>query len=236
MAQQFPSQYDCNNMDKDDMIMIKPKNSLYKWYRRNFLKNKIILKLNPNQNNLKVNEAYQEDCTLFTGAEINCIREYKQEIPCMLSETFFGQEFLTYDPIKYMQVGLNNTVIKFSDRTYIVPTETLRTNIANVYNAHNQYMYRKDLEKNLKYTKFTGAYIKDKVEKENIKEWTSSYCEVCGNPIIFKFNEDNVQLENNCTCGNIITENNKLTYNDFAFWYHSQMHKNIKKKFEDFWK
>ena len=59
MAQQFPSQYDCNNMNKDDMIMIKPKNSLYKWYRRNFLQNKIILKLNPNQNNLKVNEAYQ---------------------------------------------------------------------------------------------------------------------------------------------------------------------------------
>ena len=114
MARQFPSQYDCDNMDKDDMIMIKSKNVLYKWYRKNFMKDKIILKLNPNQNNLEVNEAYQEDCTLFTGAEINCIKEYKQEIPCLLSETFFGQEFLTSDPIKYMQIGLNNIVIKFS--------------------------------------------------------------------------------------------------------------------------
>ena len=45
-----PSQYDCDNSQKGDLILVKPRPLWYKWYRKNFQKDKIILKVRKDWN------------------------------------------------------------------------------------------------------------------------------------------------------------------------------------------
>lgn len=87
----------------------------------------------------------------------------------------------------------------------------------------------------LKYQQYKGSTFKQKVLDKNITEWNTSYCSMCGKPLVFKFNEDDISVINKCSCGNIKCNYSKLTYDELAIWYTSQVNPVIKSLYKKFW-
>lgn len=235
-ATRNPSQYQCDNISKDDQIVIIQRNPFYKWYRKYFMKDKIILNIKMNYSDREYKQAYQEDCYIITGAEIASIQNKYLDSICL---KFYKTLPKLKIPVKleYLEIGLKNTVLQFSDgNSYILDTFELKSYFDNLELRYNQYNTKKELENKLKFTNITGSYLIDKVKTKNIKEWLSTYCEVCGNPVIFRFYDNKVVIDNKCDCGNIDINETELSYNDMALWYHCLTNKVLKKKFEDFWR
>ena len=58
---------------------------------------------------------------------------------------------------------------------------------------------------------------------------------VCGEPVIFRFNDDKVVIENRCNCGVLKLNMSELTYDELAVWFTNQINPDIKRIYTDFW-
>ena len=88
----------------------------------------------------------------------------------------------------------------------------------------------------IRFQKYKGDYFKDYVSKNNISDWTPIYCSVCGKPVIFKFSEDSISIENECECESLKFPLKIITYDEFALWYANQVAvPSIIKRYDSFW-
>ena len=106
MAINSPSQYECDNMKQGDLISVRQRNSLYKWYRKNFLKDKIILNIRKDWSSDERIKVYQEDCTLLFSWELLGKCEFKNEVPYFIG--YNGKFIRRVKRLKILQFGSEN--------------------------------------------------------------------------------------------------------------------------------
>lgn len=233
-----PSQYECDKMEKGDIVVIKSRSPLYKFIRNHFQKNKLKIKVRDGWTEpAKYRIEYQEDCTLMYSWDLACLKQYKNCVPYVISK----------DPkdinrraklLKSLNIGLHNIQIVFKNNvTITIPTlwfdQGIRFNENTLKNIKNERL----LQENLRFSNIKGKTFKNIVLKENIEEWIPSYCNICGKPVVFKFNKDpdKVVIDNQCSCGITKLRMNELSYDEFAIWYITQLNEDIKKIYKKFW-
>ena len=233
MPKYNPSQYDCDNLEKGDMILIKERPWLEKLIRKLFFKDKIILKIKEGE---KITYAYQEDCILMYAWDLLAVQVYDNKIPCMFSKNPNKTGYKT-ELIKSLRIGTLNMQIVFKDdNTLTIPM----IDIVNAIDQNRRILKEiKDdrmIQESVKYLRYKGSYFKNYCSKYNITEWIPSYCYLCGEPVVFKFNIENdlVNIENKCTCGRNNLSLNKLSFDEFAIWYAGAGEDN-KKYYNKFW-
>lgn len=234
MAIHNPTQKDCDDMSENDIIFVKPRSLFYKLYRKFFLKDKIKIMFRELGRKGDIIEAYQEDCVLIYGYEIQCICSLKNEVPCMISKKpsdFTGKTIL----VKELKVGLNNIQIIFNDMTYTIPTAAFENAIKSNQYKLKQYGDSERIKEYLKFQKLKGEDFKKIALEKNITSMPISYCTICGKPVHFKFEEDNVKINNECECGGLTLNYNQITYDEFAIWYYTQINPIFKKRFDKIW-
>lgn len=231
-----PSQHDCNQMEPGDLIYVKKRSSLYKWYREHFKKhlNKIKVRKDWNEPETYV-IYYQEDCTLMYNWEIQCIKCFENEVPCMISFDATSSGFTTR-LLKSLNVGIYNTQIVFNnDITLTIPTNYFDLGIKSNQATLKSIQDARIIRESLKFQKYKGNHFKQQVEERELKEWIPSYCSICGQPVYFEFQEDKVVVNNKCSCGTLKLNLNEMTYDELAVWFANQINPNVTKAYEEFW-
>lgn len=230
-----PSQYDCDKMKSGDILYVKHRNILYKLYRDIFKKNakKISVRKDWNQEKPIYVEYYQEDCTLIYEYELKCVQSYKSEVPYVISYRKINS-FKT-GLLKSMEVGLYNIVLQFNKITITIPTSFVQRGIETNIRLFQDLQKGEKITDLIKFGRYNGNRFKKIVQTRHITEWKPSYCVICGQPVILKFNENDIDIINKCTCGNISINKDKFTYDEFALWFVCQTDKNIVKHYRQFW-
>lgn len=229
-----PSQYQVDKMQQGDIIYIKKQKPFYRWYRKLFL-NKPKIKVRKYWGSCEYNTYYQEDCTLLYYFEVVCVQNVNNEVPVVIGRDS-GTRSIYTTILKSLQVGLYNIMLVFPNGlTLTIPTDyisnCIRQNQQKLKNVEDARM----IQEILKFQRYKGDYFKSYAEQHNIKEWTSAYCSVCGQPVKFIFSEDGVSVENNCKCGELKLDIKKLTYDEFSVWYYNQTSEAVKKVYKEFW-
>lgn len=230
-----PSQYECDNSQKGDLVVIRNRPKLYKWFRKHFQKDKIILKIKKNWTSDEVVEAYQEDCTLIFSWEIQGKSEFEDEIPYYIG---YNNRFVPYGKrLKKLQFGSENISIMLkSGFSILIPTSYIRTGLDKLEAARRGVDEDRQIEQALKFARYKGDFFERRSKELNIKEWTISYCIVCGNPVKIMFDEEKPRIDNTCTCGNMVVESEPITWNTVAFWFNSRTQQPVIDKYKEFWK
>lgn len=230
MSKPFPSQYDCDNMEPGDVIHIKNRLFLYRFFRKHFLRNKIQIRVRKswNSENLEYNSYYQEDCTLV----------YKYEMACIKKERVVGKRrrIITVEKDFDVSVDLDNIYISEDNGSITsIPIQAV-SRLMESSKESLMLVNRESLVKQaIKSCKYNGAYFRKYVSNNNIKTWNMMYCSVCGNPLTLIFNEHNIHIENKCICGNLHHVLEDMSYDDFAITYYSQTSSNARKVYDEFW-
>lgn len=230
-----PSQYQCDNMKKGDIIYVRKRNLLYRLYRFLFNKNKKKLLVRKDWTKPKpdYNEYYQEDCTLIYEYELKCVQSYKLQVPYVVSYRKLNP-FKT-GVLKNVEVGLYNIILEFNNSTITIPTSFIQKGIETNIKVFQDLRDNEEITDLIRFGKYTGNKFKKIVQERDISKWEASYCVICGKPVILKFNDNDIDIENTCTCGNIKINKNKFTYDEFALWFTCQTDKNIVKHYKQFW-
>lgn len=231
-----PSQYDCNQMEPGDLVYVKKRNSLYKWYREHFKKHLTKIRVRKDWNEPETYVTYyQEDCTLMHNWEIQCIQTYEYEVPCMISLDA-SSAGLTTRLLKSLNVGLYNTQIIFNnDITLTIPTNYFDMAIRANQNTLKNIQDARIIRESLKFQRYKGYHFKKQVEERNLEKWIPSYCSICGEPVYFEFKEDKVVVTNKCSCGTLKLYLDEMSYDELAVWYANQINPNVTKTYEEFW-
>lgn len=231
-----PSQYDCDKMEQGDVVFVKERSFFYKWYRKHFRKDAIQIKVRKDWTE-PINYViyYQEDCTLMFSYEIQCIQSFENEVPCMISSSPGGKN-LKMEKLKNLQIGLHNLQIIFNNNiTLTIPTKFFDIGIKNNQTKLKDIQDYRIIQDALKFQRYKGEHFKRVVLEKDLKEWIPSYCSICGSPVIFKFEEDKVVIDNKCTCNTLKLAISELTYDELAIWYANQINPTVKKEYENFW-
>lgn len=229
-----PSQYECDNANKGDMVVIKPRPFLYKWYRKNFQKDKVILNIRKSWDSDERIKAYQEDCTLLFNWEILSRCEFNNEVPYNIGIN--NKYFKKRMTLKSLQFGCENIcIILDSGLSILIPTENFKRGIQKVDSTIKNIDINRQVQESLKFSRYKGDFFKKQQQKLDIKEWNISYCSVCGNPVKIKFDKESPYVENTCSCGNMFIENESITWDMVAYWYNSQVIKPAINKNKEFW-
>lgn len=236
MAVQQPNQYQCNQMEKGDIIFVKHRSFIYKLIRELLYSNKPKLTVRKDWNEPPSYVTYyQEDCVLMYSYELQCIQSIKNDIIGVLG---YGKQnkIVSSFKIKRVDVSLYNIQLVFkSGFVLTIPldkiTNAMKQNELNLKLIEDN----RKIQTNLKYIRYKGSYFKNYVEQNNIKHWKAQYCTVCGKPITFRFKKDEILINNGCTCGNLSLNIQKMTYDEFAIWYASQVNSVIEKHYREFW-
>ena len=233
-----PSQYDCDRMEPGDVVVIKSRSPLYKFIRKYFLKNKSEIRVRDGWTEpIKYKIEYQEDCTLMYAWDMACIKQYSNCVPCVISKdprAFSRRSVL----LKNLTIGLSNIQIVFKDnQTLTLPTIWFDQGIKYNENTLKNIKDDRMVQETLRFSNIKGQTFKNIVSRDEIKEWIPSYCNVCGKPVIFKFNEDpeKVVIDNQCDCGVTKLKMKKLSYDELALWYLTQINEDVKKIYKKFW-
>lgn len=230
-----PSQYDCDNAEKGDMIAIKPRPFLYKWYRKNFLKDKIILKVRKSWDSDDKIEAYQEDCTLLFSWELLSRCEFNNDVPYNIGIN--NKYFRKRRTLKSLQFGCENMcMILDNGLSILIPVENIKRGIQKVEDISKTVNINKQVQESLKFARYKGEFFKKRQQELEIKEWNISYCSVCGKPVRIGFDKEEPYVENTCDCGNMLIESEPITWDMVAYWYNSQVVKPAMNKNKEFWK
>lgn len=231
-----PSQYECDKMEQGDVIFVKDRGIFFKWYRKHFRKDAIKIKVRKDWiEPAKYVTYYQEDCTLMFSYEIQCIQSFENEVPCMVSLSPGSKGFKT-ERLKNLQIGLYNIQITFNnDITLTIPTNFFDIGIRNNQNRLKNIEDKRIIQQALKFQKYKAHHFKKAVEEKDIKEWVPSYCSICGSPVIFKFEEDKVVIDNKCTCKTLNLLMSEMTYDELAMWFANQINPVVIKEYEKFW-
>ena len=138
--------------------------------------------------------------------------------------------------LKSLNVGLYNTQLVFkNNKTLTIPTNWLEQGIKYNENQMKNIKDERMIRETLKYSNIKGQTFKNIVNQDKIEEWIPSYCTLCGKPVIFKFESDQVVIDNKCECGMNKLNMNILTYDEFALWYLTQVNEQVKKEYKKFW-
>ena len=228
-----PSQYQINNMEQGDIIYIKKRKSLYKLYRKLFT-NKPKIKVKKYWGSTEFDSVYQEDCTLVYYYEVMCVQEFSN-IPVIIGKEKGSRSIYT-TTLKKLQVGLYNILLIFSNGlTLSLPTDYVSKGIKQNQDKLKIIDNNRIVSELLKYQRHKGDYFKKYVEDNSIEQWTSAYCSVCGKPVVFNFNENNIIIDNQCDCGELRVEKTEYTYDEFSIWYYCQTSKIVRKRYDKFW-
>lgn len=230
-----PSQYDCDNSQKGDLILVKPRPLWYKWYRKNFQKDKIILKVRKDWNSEDHIDVYQEDCTLIFNWEIQSRCDFKDEVPYYVG---IDNKYLKHGKyLSNLQFGSENiSIVLKSGLSVLIPTSYIRDGIRKLDEVKKSFDDNRQIQEALKFAKYKGDFFEKRCKELNLKEWSISYCNVCGKPINIKFDKDVPYVENECDCGNMKVEDEDITWDTVAYWYNRQILKPCINKYKEFWK
>lgn len=231
-----PSQYDCDNMEIGDVVFIKPRSFLYRFIRNHFYKDKLKIKVRDGWNEpTKYKIYYQEDCTLMYAWDIACMKQYENCVPVIYSNSPKEQGYKSVI-LKSLNIGLYNIQMVFqNNKTMTIPTTWFDQGIKFDENTLRSIKDDRMVKESLKYSNIKGNTFKNIVKQDKIGEWIPSYCNICGKPVIFKFNDDKVVIDNQCDCGITKLKMNELSYDEFALWYLTQINDDIKKIYKKFW-
>lgn len=234
---QQPSQYDCDNMEMGDVVFVRQVGPLYKLIRKYFMKNLNKIRVRDGwEEPVKYNEYYQEDCTLLYAYEVACVQKFPNEVPCMHSRKI-GSPATKTTLLPMVQVGLYNLQIEVDNTHAItIPTSYIHKAFEENQRILKSFDDNRKIQDAIRFQKFKGDYFKTYAIKHDIKEWTPVYCSVCGKPVIFKFNSDSINIENNCECKSLNFPLSKISYDEFALWYSNQIiTPSIINRYNSFW-
>lgn len=235
MSVQSPSQYECDSMVPGDVMFVKKRNFLYKFIRSYFYKDKKKINIRKDWTEPpKYISCYQEDCTIIYEYENRCVQKIDNSVPYTIC---YGKTMkpLKTKLLKQLEVTLYNVSLKFNNNfTIIFPISYIETAINKNSNIYKTLDDKHRIEESLKFLRYKGNYYKNFVIENNIKEWCPQYCSICGKPIIFKFEEDNIKIENQCECKTININLKEMSYDQLAIWYASQLD-STKKHYNKFW-
>lgn len=219
-----PSQYDCDNMQLGDVVVVRHVSWLRKLYRH---------LVNPDLPKIRVRKSwkpsddgeyityYQEDCTLLYGFELRCVQKFTN-VPCATEDMFLNIKFIKQTELDVLEVGLYNVAIKINGQVLSIPTHYFQNALEkNQLELKRVEDDRKFVEA-VKFLRYKGDYFKNYSKEHNITEWIGEYCINCGKPIIFTFTDDKVLLDSYCECGCGEPTIRELSYNEFAIWYSKQ--------------
>lgn len=236
MSIKQPSQYQCDNMKKGDLVIVCNRSKLYKLIRKLFRKNLPKIRVRKSWNNDKeYNTYYQEDCTLLYEYELKCVQLYEKCVPYMfsLAENDAG---LYTKLLQTLKIGLQNVQITLdSGITLTIPTQYFKSGIEANERIFNALDDRDKILDSIFYRRYKGSYFKQYVLKNNIHSYDASFCSVCGNPVVFQFNDNDVDVINLCNCGNTKINTDKMSYEDLSIWYASTINESAIKRNKMFW-
>lgn len=235
MAIVNPSQYDCDNMEQGDLIVVKYRNPIYKWYRSNFQKDKIKIKIRVNWGSNEIQEAYQEDCTLLFSWEVYGKYEMKDTVPYYLG---YKNRFIKLNK-KFQNIVFGNENINLilkNGLSILVPTRQIREGIRQLDTTTGSINEQKQVKEALKFARYNGDFFEKRVKELDIKSWDISYCTLCGKPTRIDFSNDKPHIYNECDCGYVKTKDEEVNYDVVAYWYNRQVVDVIKNRYKEFWK
>lgn len=234
---QQPSQYDCDKMEMGDVVLVRHVSPIYKFIRKYFKKDLNIIKVRDGwEEPVKYNNYYQEDCTLLYKYEIACVQKFENEIPCLFSKQV-GTRTLKKRELPLVQVSLYNIQIALDKNHAItLPASYIYRALEENQRILKQCDDNRKVQDAIKFQKYKGSYFKKYVINNNINKWEPLYCSVCGHPLVFKFNSNDIQVENLCECKSLEFNLDKLSYDEFALWYANQVaFPTVLKRYNDFW-
>lgn len=230
-----PSQYECDNMQNGDIVMVQRRPFLYKWFRDTFQKDKIKIKIRPVLTSDDRIEVYQEDCTLVFSWEINGKSEYNDEVPYYIG--YNGRFSKKINKLPTLQVGSENTYIMLQNKlSILIPTTYLRDAINKMDNVRNNIDVERQMQQAIKFSRYKGDFFKKRCKELNLSEWVLTYCSICGNSVKIKFDNDKLHIVNTCDCGNTQILEEDITWDTVAYLFNSQVQPLIAKKYKEFWK
>lgn len=236
MSKINPSQYDCDIMEPGDVIFVKNRSYFYKLYRKLFNPDKIKIRVKKfiSDNCDEYVTYYQEDCVLIYNFETKCVQNYDNRVPYVVYSSK-DNKLLSSGIIKNLTVGLDNCSMQINNYIIKFPHNLIHTGIETNMKVFKSLEDTRVVQQQIKFLKYKGETFYKIYKDKNLTEWNVSYCNICGNPITFEFKEDGVIISNNCSCGNTTINMNKLTWDELALWYASQVNPFVKKLNDKFW-
>lgn len=234
-----PTQYELNNLNEHDMVVIIQRTFLYQLLRKLFNSNPDFVTVNSYVINGKYiqnkpQQFYAEDCLIVYDYEVICQHEYKQDVYYNLSKypMAVGKRYKA----RKLSVSLYNINMEFEDGMIItIPLQPIELCIAKNKQKLQEMNKDKLIEQNLKFMRYKGETFRDIVKERKIRQWTCSYCSICGKPVQFIFHKDVINIINKCECSNTKLDLTEMTYDEFAIWYAGQTDNIIKKRLDKFW-
>ena len=234
---QFPSQYDCDNMEIGDVVFVKPTGIIYNFIRKHFKKDLIKIKIRDGwEEPIVYKEYYQEDCTLIHSYELECVQKFENQVPCTYSKDV-GSKIRKTSFLPLLQVGLYNIQLKLNrNLTITIPTSFIHKALEENQKLLKSYDDKRKVQDAIRFQKFKGNYFRDYVHKNDIVEWVPVYCSVCGKPVVFKFSDDIINIDNKCECNSLNFPLSEISYDEFALWYANQIvTPSIINRYNSFW-
>ena len=231
-----PSQLQCDKMEPGDIVFVKNKSRLYKLIRNLFFKNKPKIRVRDGWGEpTRYNEFYQEDCVLLYSYETQCIQSFDNEISCIVALKD-GSPISKVITLKNVQVGLYNLQLNFGKYFAVtIPISEIDSAIQKNKLKLNSIQDARKIKELLKFQRYKGTYFKNYVERNAITNWTPTYCSICGKSVDFTFESECVIVKNNCDCGCLKLNMEKLSYDELSIWYYNQINPAVKKVYDDFW-
>lgn len=230
-----PSQYDCDNSQKGDLIVIRNRPLIYKWYRDRFQKYKTKLRVRKDWISEDRIEVYQEDCTLIFSWEIQGKSIYENEIPYYIG---YKGRYIPYGKkLKTLQFGSENvSIILKGGISILIPTSSIRNGLNKLDNTRKYIDEDRQIQEALRFARYKGDFFKKRCAELGLKEWVITYCNVCGNSVTVKFDKEEPYINNTCNCGNLIIKDEQITWDSVAYLFNSQIQPQIVNKYKEFWK
>lgn len=230
-----PSQYDCDNAQKGDLVVVKRRPMIYRWYRKNFLKDKVKIKIRLRWDSEERIEVYQEDCALIFKWEIQGKSEFKNEVPYHLG--YNSKYFKSVKKLQTLQIGSENiSIVLNNGLSLLIPTSYMRNGLNKLDTAMRDIDEERQVQQAIKFAKYKGEFFKKRCKELNLDGWTISYCNVCGNPVRIEFNKEEPYVNNTCDCGNVVVKNEDIDWDTVAYIFNSQVQPHYASKYKEFWK
>lgn len=234
-----PTQYEINNLNDKDMVVIIQRSFVYQLLRKLFNTNPDYVTINSYVINgryyqNKPQQFYAEDCLIVYDYEIMCQHEYNKDVYYTIAKhTMSGGK--QYKARKFW-VTLYNINIELEDGMIMtIPVQPVELCISKNKQKLQEINKDKLIEQNLKFIKYKGETFRNIVKERKIRQWSCSYCSVCGKPVQFVFHKDVINIINKCECSNTKLDLTEMTYDEFAIWYAGQTDKIIRKQLDKFW-
>lgn len=224
-----PTQYDYDKLTSKDFIyIINRKSFLYTFIRKYFMPNKLKIKIF-NKEGKRI-EVYSEDCIIVPAEDVAKYAEQQNVIITSVQDNKIKTQLSDK-----VYITSTNLCFNLNDVRYEIPIQVVLQLISKQTQSYNIFEQSELIDESKKYNKYQPNYFKRKIKEKNIKEWTYSYCSICGSPTKMIFEEDKILLKTDCTCGNVILDHDMITYQHLSDWYNSRTNRIIVEQYKKFW-